>query len=59
MSYATLSRKNEPAPPAKARAASKSPSHGLRLVEPDDASDREADCVADEAMTGGAMVRPH
>jgi hypothetical protein len=55
MSYAMLLRKPEttaPASPAKA------PSTGLRIGEPNDSFEREADRVADEVMTSG-QARPH
>jgi hypothetical protein len=53
MRHALLSKKSELAPSTKAKAASKSAPSGLRIGEPNDAFEREADRVADEVMTGG------
>ena len=53
MSYA-LARKQSSAP-ATAKAASKSIRGDLRIGEPDDAFEREADRVADEVMSGGPL----
>ena len=54
MSYALLAKK-EAAPAARAKASSKAASSGLRIGDPDDALEREADRVADEVMAGGRM----
>jgi hypothetical protein len=49
MSPALLSKKSEPAPPAKVHTAST----GLRIGRPNDSFEREADRVADAVMAGG------
>ena len=48
-----LSKKSELAPSAEAKAASKSASSGLRIGEPNDAFEQEADRIADDLMVGG------
>jgi len=52
MSRAMLARKSEAEPFANARASSKASSSGLRISEPGDAFEREADRAADESMRG-------
>jgi len=53
VSYNLLSRRTAaPAPKAK------SPSIGLRIGEPNDSFEQEADHVADEVMAGGDMATP-
>src|ERR1700730_1489787 len=54
MSYALLRRKAETAPAPKTTAAAS----GLRLGDPNDTFEREADRVADEVVVGGPLVRP-
>ena len=53
MSYGVLVRKPESAPAAKAKAPAKAASSVLRIGDPNDAYEREADRVADEVMAGG------
>ena len=57
MSYAMMARKRESAPAAKAKAPSKAVSSGLRIGEPNDAFEREADRVTNEVMAGGRPRR--
>jgi hypothetical protein len=53
MSYATYARKSEAESAANSKAASKDASGGLRIGEPNDACEQEADRVADAIMTRG------
>jgi len=57
MSVALLARKIEAARAPKAKAPSNGASSGLRIGEPNDAFEREADRVAEEVMAGG-RARP-
>ncbi len=57
MSVAMLARKRETAPAPKTKAPGKSSSSGLRINEPNDSFEREADRVADEVMAGGGTKR--
>jgi Domain of unknown function (DUF4157)/Nucleotidyltransferase domain len=57
MSHAVLARESEAAPASRAKASSKAASGNLRIREPGDAFEREADRVADEVMAGG-RTRP-
>ncbi len=54
MSYAMLTRKSDTGPVAKSTAA-KTGSGGLRIGEPNDAFEQEADRVTDEVMAGGMI----
>jgi len=51
MSYAMLARKRETAPSPRAKAPSKAASSGLRIGEPNDAFEREADRVAEAVLS--------
>ena len=51
MSYATLARKESDTSAAKTKAAKSSTSSGLRIGDPDDAYEREADRVAEAVLT--------
>jgi hypothetical protein len=57
MSSAMLARKRESAPAPKAKTPSKDAAAGLRIGEPDDSFEREADRAADEVMAGGGPRR--
>jgi hypothetical protein len=57
MNRAMLARKSEAAPAPRAKASSKAAHGGLRVGEPNDAFEREADRVADEVMAGGRTKR--
>jgi hypothetical protein len=57
VNYATLARKDSDAPAASSKAAASSVSGGLRIGEPNDAYEQEADRVANDVMAGGAVKR--
>ncbi len=52
MSHAVLARASKSAPVAKSKASSPSAADGLRIGEPNDAFEQEADLVADRVMNG-------
>src|SRR5579862_124350 len=52
MSHAVLARASKSAPVAKGKASSPSAADGLRIGEPNDAFEQEADRVADRVMNG-------
>lgn len=57
MSYAAFAKKAPVVSALRDKAATKVASGGLRIGEPNDAYEREADRVADEIMAGGAEKR--
>jgi hypothetical protein len=57
MSVAMLARKPEADPTARSNAPSKAAPSRLRIGEPNDSFEREADRVADEVMAGGSAKR--
>jgi hypothetical protein len=59
MSVAMLARKSESAGRSKASAPTITSGNGLRIAEPGSVFEQEADRVADEIMSGGALLRRH
>ncbi|HYL96875.1 MAG TPA: DUF4157 domain-containing protein, partial [Terriglobales bacterium] len=58
MSYATFATKNPKAAGENATASSRTAPADLRMGEPDDAFEREADRIAEEIMSGGMLKCP-
>jgi hypothetical protein len=57
VSYAMLARKESGAPASRSKGAPSSVSGGLRIGDPNDAYEREAESVANEVMVGGVAKR--
>jgi hypothetical protein len=57
VSYSTYARKDSDAPALSSKAASSSVAGGLRIGEPNDVYEQEADRVANEVMAGGLAKR--
>ena len=57
MSYARFARKESDTPALHSKAARSSVSGGLRIGQPNDAYEQEADCVANEVLSGGTAKR--
>jgi hypothetical protein len=57
MTYSAFARRETEAPASQSRSASKPTAKTLRIGDPNDAYEQEADRVADQVMSGGAAKR--